>query len=218
MLPAALALVLVAVCFASSQAPTAQAQGAVVGEVRYLARDQRDAWVGVAPLRVEVLEVDVSDLGSARLEAVVRVGELRSGNALRDLQARNFVFAASEYPEIRFVLSGVDHTGPLEPGRSLAVTVSGDLSIRGVERELVLDVTLRHDGDALVVTAAFEVSLAAYGLPAPRFLTLVVDDRVGVEVDASWPLDPDSTATTRAPAPAGPAAAARPPTGWAARR
>lgn len=173
------------------------AEGALEAEVRYHARDQRSSWIGRAALRFERLELDLDDLAATRLEAVVAVAELRSGNALRDLQARTSVFDAAAHPALRFTLQRLEgtldraRTGPQE------LLLVGDLSVAGSVRELRAPATVRLGAEALHASMRFEVSLAAYGLPAPRFLTLVVDDAVTVEVDVTWPLDPGSTTTTR---------------------
>lgn len=196
---------------------------ALSGEVRYHANDQRSAWVGVAPLHVETFRYDLSDLDATELVAMVRVDELRSGNALRDLQARRFVFDADEHPEVRFVLHSVravadDATPGAATRTPQALQLVGDLSVRGTTRRVEIDAELTLTAEEARIAALFELSLAAFELPAPRFLTWVVDDQVRVEVDAAWPLDPDSTATTRPPAPAAPAPAAMPPTASAAPR
>ncbi len=181
----------------SAQDGATDASAHVVGEVRYDARDQRDAWTGRAPLRVDTLDLDFDDLGGTRLEASVRVAELRSGNVLRDFNARATLFQAGEYPEVRFVLTSV--VGSFDPdlGDPQALELIGDLSLRDVTREVRASATALVDDGWVHVAVHFEVSLAAYGLSAPRFLTLVVEDDVGIEVDASWPLDRDSTTTTR---------------------
>lgn len=173
------------------------AEAEVEAEVRYHARDQRSAWTARAPLRFELLHLDPDDLAATRLEAVVAVADLRSGNALRDLHARTSVFDAATHPEVRFTLQRLE--GTLEPGLSAPqeLLVVGELSVAGNARTLRAPATVRREADALHASLRFDISLAAYGLPAPRFLTLVVDDAVTVEVDVTWPLDPDSTTTTR---------------------
>ena len=173
------------------------AEAELESEVRYHARDQRSSWIGRAPLRFERLELDLDDLAATRLEAVVAVAELRSGNPLRDFQARTSVFDAAAHPELRFTLQRLEGTldrARTEPQELLLV---GDLSLAGNVRRLSAPATVRLEAEALHASVRFEVSLAAYGLPAPRFLTLVVDDAVTVEVDVTWPLDPGSTTTTR---------------------
>jgi polyisoprenoid-binding protein YceI len=181
----------------TAQDASANAVGGVVGEVRYLARDQRSAWTGRAPLAVEVFAVDVGDLADARAVASVRVADLRSGNALRDFNARATVFESGDHPEVRFRLRRVsgdidpDHRGPQ------ALELIGDLTLRDVTREVRATASVLLGDQRAEVEVRFEVSLAAYGVSAPRFLTLVVEDAVAIEVDASWPLDRDSTTTTR---------------------
>jgi len=180
---------------AADEGTTAAAE--VDGEVRYLARDQRDAWTGRAPLRIDVFELDLDDLDGARVEAAVRVVDLRSGNALRDFTARATVFEAAEHPEVRFRLTRV--VGSLEPylPDPQSLEVIGELTVRGVTREVRAAATVLVGDDRVHVDVRFEVSLAAYGIGAPRLLTLVAEDAVGIEVDAWWPRDPGSTTTTR---------------------
>lgn len=195
------------------------------GEVRYHASDQRSAWIGVAPLEIERLAVHVDELGAIDLRAVelvaiVRVAEFRSGNALRDLHARRSVFDADAHPEARFVLRRIEAPESAEARTDGARTLHlvGDLTLRGTTREVVVSTRLALGEGTAEVTATFDVSLEAFDLPAPRFLTWVVDDHVRVEVDATWPLGPGSTATTRPPAPPAPGAAATPPAASDARR
>lgn len=199
---AALVACLVAVAWTlgpggAAQRADDQAAPTVVGEVRYHAADQRSAWTGVAPLHVERLDADLAALDEARLEALVRVADLRSGNALRDYQARAGVFDAANHPEVRFRLTEV--VGGLDPSLDVPqpLELLGVLTVRGVERTVRVAASVVVGAAHVEVTARFEVSLETFGIAAPRFLTLVVDDAVAIEVDASWPRDPGSTATTR---------------------
>ncbi len=197
LLATAVALTLFGLATTTDVGAETSAAADVEAEVRYHARDQRSSWIGRAALRFERLDLDLDDLAATRLEAVVAVAELRSGNALRDLQARTSVFDASAHPALRFTLQRLEgtldraRTGPQE------LLLVGDLSVAGSVRELRAPATVRLGAEAFHASMRFEVSLAAYGLPAPRFLTLVVDDAVTVEVDVTWPLDPGSTTTTR---------------------
>ena len=190
----------------------------VAGEVRYRASDQRSSWVGTAPLVVERFEGDLGDLTSVELEASVRVADLRTGNALRDFEARRSVFDAGAHPEVRFVLRRIEPVDGDPEGHEHALRLTGDLTLRGTTREVVAVARLDLDDAHASVTATLELSLAAFEVDPPRLFTWVVDDRVLVEVDATWPLDRGSTATTPRRAPRAPAAGAMPPAGSAARR
>jgi polyisoprenoid-binding protein YceI len=179
-------------------AGTPDAPGPVLeAEVRYHAQDQVNAWTGRAPLHFEHFEIDPDDLSTARLEALVRVAELRSGNAFRDFTARTTVFAAADHPEVRFALRRVTGASRLPPAGSVELLLGGDLTLRGEVREIRVPAQVEVDGATAHASVRFEIALEAYGLPAPRFLMLVVDDRVTVEADVWWRLDRDSTTTTR---------------------
>ena len=181
----------------SAQDGPAGHDAAVVAEVRYHASDQRSTWTGRAPLRIERFDVALDALDEARLEALVRVDELRSGNALRDFQARATVFDAARHPEVRFRLDEV--VGTLDPSRRgpQPLELVGALTVRDVVRTVRIAATVAIDDAHVQVLARFELSLEAFELEAPRLLTLVVDDVVAIEVDAQWPRDHDSTTTTR---------------------
>jgi polyisoprenoid-binding protein YceI len=167
-------------------------------EVRYVARDQLTAWVGRAPLAELTLELDTGDLRRSRLRAVVHPADFDSGVAFRDATGRRTVFASDEHPEAVFELLAVAGEAldlPEPSDRTLRAT--GTLEIRGVRREIEADVTLARRGDEVDVRATFAVSLEAFGLSAPRFLMLVAEDHVAVEVEARLRLLPGSTTTTR---------------------
>ncbi len=167
------------------------------GEVRYRARDQVSVWIGVAPLAAFSLEIDPADLGRTRLRAVVHPGDFTSGVGFRDFTARRSVFDTERYPDAVFELGELE--GPsldLPDGATRRFRALGTLELRGVTGPVTAEVVVTRDGDVIDATASFEVSLEAYGLPPPRFLTLVAEDRVDVEVDVRAHLLPATTTPT----------------------
>jgi polyisoprenoid-binding protein YceI len=181
--------------------------------VRYEARDQLTSWVGEARVAELDLEIDLVDLRRSRLRAVVHPADFDSGGGLRDLMARRSVFLTDRYPEAVFELTRVTGAAiDLPDGSERSLAAFGTLEIRGVAREVEIAVTLARQADVVAVTAAWRVSLEAFGVPAPRFLTLVAEDRVEVEVEGRVRLLPATTAATRrGGTPAPPPRARRPP-------
>jgi len=108
---------------------------------------------------------------------------------------------AGKYPEIRFVSTKVDRTGPN------TARVTGDLTLHGVARPVVLETTFNggypanaFDGARVGFSARASFRRSdfgvASGLPAPG-TNLGVGDRVDVAIETEW--------TSGKPTPGGPA-------------
>jgi polyisoprenoid-binding protein YceI len=81
------------------------------------------------------LEFDPQRPQDLRVEAVIESNRCWSGEPARDTHLRSADFLACEtYPQIRFVSSSVELVGPSD------FKVSGNLTIRGVTRPVLLDV------------------------------------------------------------------------------
>jgi polyisoprenoid-binding protein YceI len=167
-------------------------------EVRYRARDQVNVWEGVAPLTRLEAEVDPDDLAATTFSAVVRPADFDSGVWFRDAQGRSSVFETATYPEATFALRSVQGDRlDLPDGAERDLVAVGELTLRGVSRSVEVAVQLARAGAEISALATFTVSLEAFGMRRPRFLTLVADDEVEVAVSLRLRLLPGSTATTR---------------------
>jgi polyisoprenoid-binding protein YceI len=167
-------------------------------EVRYRARDQVNVWEGVAPLTRLEAEVDPDDLAATTFSAVVRPADFDSGVWFRDAQGRSSVFETATYPEATFALRSVQGDRlDLPDGAERDLVAVGELNLRGVSRSVEVAVQLARAGAEISALATFTVSLEAFGMRRPRFLTLVADDEVEVAVSLRLRLLPGSTATTR---------------------
>jgi polyisoprenoid-binding protein YceI len=166
--------------------------------VRYRARDQVNVWEGVAPLTRLEAEVDPDDLAATTFSAVVRPADFDSGVWFRDAQGRSSVFETATYPEATFALRSVQGDRlDLPDGAERDLVAVGELNLRGVSRSVEVAVHLARAGAEISALATFTVSLEAFGMRRPRFLTLVADDEVEVAVSLRLRLLPGSTATTR---------------------
>ncbi|MHB1930503.1 MAG: YceI family protein [Acidimicrobiales bacterium] len=77
---------------------------------------------------------DADDPSKSRVEVVIPVKSIDTGNADRDNHLRsNDFLAMDEHPEIRFVSTSVEGAG------EAAYKVHGDLSIRGVTKPVTID-------------------------------------------------------------------------------
>ncbi len=131
------------------------------------------------------LDFDPEDIGALRLEGVVSVASIDTGDEELDrrLSGDDWLDAAG-HPEARFVTTRV------EPGEDGAFTVVGDFSLRGVTREIRLDARFGGGADNLLTgrytlgfEATGEISRSAYGIDS---LGALVGDVVELEIHAEF--------------------------------
>ena len=82
------------------------------------------------------ISLDEDDIRGSSVETTIKAASINTGNKTRDKHLRSADFLdAEKYPEIRFQSTSV------ERGRDRdALRVTGTLTIKGVSREIVLDV------------------------------------------------------------------------------
>lgn len=86
--------------------------------------------------------IDRDDPANSRIDITIDAASIDSGLEAFDTHLRSADFFEVEtYPEIRFVSTSV------EPTSDRTARVTGDLTIKGQTRELVLDVTLNYLGE-----------------------------------------------------------------------
>jgi polyisoprenoid-binding protein YceI len=113
------------------------------------------------------------------VEAPVRT--LKTGNGRRD---RDLVktMEADLYPNIRFVLEGVEASGAA--GDSVPVILSGRFYIHGVSRQESIQALVRRTPDGTRLTATFPMNLKDYSITnLTRFLILKMNPDIVVHVD-----------------------------------
>jgi len=141
-----------------------------------------------------VLEFDPADWGSARLDVVVPIARLDLGDDKwnQATLARNLL-DGQHHPQARFVSSRV------EPIDATHARVYGQLTLRGVTREVVLEVTLnalkRHPLPPFRRTAGFSASAvlsrADFGIDAWKS---VIGDQVELRIEAEAVRDDNAQA------------------------
>jgi polyisoprenoid-binding protein YceI len=120
--------------------------------------------------------------GALRAQARAEVARFETGDGNRDVNMR----AALEVERFPYVV--LKAAGRLEPPASLpaevALTVSAELDLHGVKRQLEIPLTVRFEANgAARATGSFPVSLDEHGIERPSLLFRKVDDRCRVEVD-----------------------------------
>lgn len=146
-----------------------------------------------------VLEFDPEDWRQARLDVTVPIARLDLGDAKwnQATLARNLL-DGERFPQARFVSTRVD---PVDINHA---RVTGQLTLRGVSREVVLDVTLnalkRHPLPPFRRTAGFSatatLSRADFGITA---WNSVIGDRVELRIEAEAVRDGNAEAPAPPP-------------------
>jgi polyisoprenoid-binding protein YceI len=121
-----------------------------------------------------------------RVEAWLPVKTLATGMGIRDEHMRKYVFTTpdGQTPDLRFTAH--DLTCPATPGREAVCEISGDLSVRGVERPFRLGLKVRQENGS---TAAFRASgdgtlkLSDYGIEAPSQLGVRTANDVKLHIE-----------------------------------
>jgi polyisoprenoid-binding protein YceI len=145
----------------------------VHGEATYEARAPLGAFRGVNPsLEGQVVFEPTRGLLQGRV--CLDLSAWDSREPLRDRHTRE-MFQVDRYPQACLSIQGWD------PGQNL---LQGTLSLHGVERRVAVPVryTLEPGGKALSFEGSFELLLSDYGLKAPSFMGMRVQDRVVVRV------------------------------------
>lgn len=151
--------------------------------ITFQASDAFGGFDGKAPVNAFSLKLDPRRPASAQATLEVKSDAVTTGNFLRDVNAARTVFESSDYPVIRYTLTGVKADPAILPdGRSADVTVRGRLRMHGVEREVVAHGKVRRHGGELDADLSLPIRLSDFHMTRPHFLTVTVEDRVEVDV------------------------------------
>lgn len=105
------------------------------------------------------ISFDPKALAAARVETVIEIESVATGNAERDagIEGPDW-FDAKAYPTARFVSTGFTAAG------GDAYEVEGKLTIRDVTLPIVLPMTITVDGDRAVAKGELELDRTAFGV------------------------------------------------------
>jgi polyisoprenoid-binding protein YceI len=139
------------------------------------------------------VRLDTTDFTRSSFEAEIDVASIDTGNAMRDEHLRaSDLFDVARYPRMTFKATRIREE------RKGFYTVFGDLTIRGVTRPIVLNVTFRgtsknHRGVAVAgVSATGAIDRRDFGLTYNFPLEtggVAISEKVMLEIDAELALD-----------------------------
>ncbi|MBM7518020.1 YceI family protein [Nocardioides nitrophenolicus] len=114
-----------------------------------------------------------------KTEVTVDLASVATDEARRDAQYRDRIMDTDTYPTATFTQTApVDL--PATSGR-FTVTVPGQLSVRGVTRDVSVDLDVQAAADRIDVAGSIEVTFADYDIPEPGFAGISVDDHGTIE-------------------------------------
>ncbi len=120
--------------------------------------------------------IEVSDLA-----VTVDMTTLESDRSQRDSAMRTRGLETASFPESSFVLtSAVDLGAVPAEGDTFAATVTGDLTLHGVTRSIVLDLEGSLVDDTVVVVGSVDIAIVDYGIEKPTGFSVLDIADVGV--------------------------------------
>ncbi len=153
--------------------------------------------IGTTNLISGEVRVNPQDITKSRVTFEVDVVSFNSGNEKRDQDMREKFLQTDRYPRARFTLTRILSTANgrrLIDGEPIQIKAEGILSLHGVERPVVADLTVtylkesdatrsRLPGDLLRVSGTLPIKLSDFNIERPQLLFLRVSDDVKVSVD-----------------------------------
>ncbi|GIW07322.1 MAG: hypothetical protein KatS3mg060_2127 [Dehalococcoidia bacterium] len=165
----------------------------VAGEARYRVTEQlagrnlpNDA-VGVTSQVTGAVVRNADGTIAAGSQLVVNLTSLTSDSSQRDSFIKRNTLQTDQYPTATFHVREVRGLPATIPASgSTAVEVLGDLTIHGVTRPATWTGTLTFTENGLTGSLATTVTLADFGMTAPRVpLVLSIDETIHLELDVT---------------------------------
>ncbi len=153
-------------------------------KVTFISKAPLETIKGVTDQISGTLNFDPADLSSATAMFEVQMATLDTDNKMRNGHMRDNHLHTDEYPSSKFVLGEIIEQGALVSGETAEFKIKGEFTLHGVTKTIEPSISARWDKAKmeLQVTAKFDVLLADYEIPRPKFLVMKLDERQAVEV------------------------------------
>lgn len=110
--------------------------------------------------------MEISGTQVVSAEITVDMASVRSDESMRDGQFRGRIMDTSTHPTATFSLTSPISLDPVPAdGEEVTYSVTGDLTLRGVTREVTFDLTARLNGGNVEATGSIEVSFDDFEIP-----------------------------------------------------
>ncbi|TVR71481.1 MAG: YceI family protein [Marinilabiliales bacterium] len=158
-----------------------------IAQINHFTREGTISFFSSAPLEnIEAVNDRVHailDNGSGEIAVRMRIEDFQFRRSLMQKHFNENYMDSHDYPEARFegYIQGFDEfTDNAYPDE---VTVAGNMTIRGVTREVVVKGSFRRSGPHYVCHAVFPIRLEDYNIRIPRMLVRNIAEVVEVTVD-----------------------------------
>ncbi|MBI4502010.1 MAG: YceI family protein [Gemmatimonadetes bacterium] len=160
-------------------------------EARYRVREQlanfdfpSDAVGATQSLTGGILVNDKGMIVPDSSRFVVDLKTLTSNEARRDRFLQRNTLKTDSFPDLVFVPTGIKDLPRAPTSVPASFQLTGDMTLRGVTRPAVWDVTVKQAGQDLVGSASTKFAFADFGLEVPKLaLLLSVKDTIRLEYD-----------------------------------
>lgn len=117
-------------------------------------------------------------------DIVIDVSQFTSDESRRDNFIRNSGLQSAAYPLATFSPTSIDGLpAQVAETNNLSFTMTGELTVKNVTRNVTWDVTLNLDGDQIVGTASTEILMSDYGVGPIQLAFLATEDQVNLYFD-----------------------------------
>jgi len=159
---------------------------------RYIVREQLARWISAKDVSGETEQVTgqiiVSPEGKLIIKGsqfVVNVKSLKSDEAKRDNYIRKNALESNKFPEAVFEISSMEGwQGPLPSSGSINVSLTGNMTIHGVTKEITWDLAADVDQDIVNGIAKTEIDFNLFNIKKPRLpFILTLEDTLRLELE-----------------------------------
>ncbi|SFF16764.1 YceI-like domain-containing protein [Paenibacillus catalpae] len=131
-------------------------------------------------------KVDLNDAASMAGEGVVDLTALDSGNSMRDshVKERDDLLTVTKYPQATFKTKSISSV-PAEwnEGAAVPLTISGTLTIKGVDKEVTFDSSAMYKNEQLLLSGKTNVTFADFGMANPHTVVLETENNFTVQLE-----------------------------------
>jgi polyisoprenoid-binding protein YceI len=138
--------------------------------------------------------ITVTDGQVTEGEISVDLTSITSDSDRRDGQFQGPIMNTAEFPVATFTLSSPVPVGDVTSDKPVMTSVSGVLSLHGVERPVAVNVAARRVGDNVELQGNLEIVFADYEIPNPSNGPVTTEDRGVLEFLVT--LEPSSPSTS----------------------
>jgi polyisoprenoid-binding protein YceI len=152
--------------------------------------------VGKTAEIVGIVDVDPTDVSTAKARFEVDLATLKTGIDMRDTHMREQYLEVAKYPKAIFELTKVvkNSQTTLDDMKPVDLTVEGNFTVHGVTKTITIPMKVtyfkesegtksRLPGDIVHVQANWDLLLSDYAINRPQFIILKLDDKQAIDID-----------------------------------